>query len=1016
MPTVASLVAEVKIQGADTAKQQLSGVGQAAKETQSGFGGMLQSALGTATGFAIFNAGAKAVSFLRDQITSTVQVAMQHQQVMAQTTQVIKSTGDASGLTAQSIQNLAESLSKTTTSSEDTIQGAENLELTFTGIGKQVFPQVTQTALDMATAMHEDLSSAMMQVAKATNEPAQGLTALTREGVTFSEQQKEMIKQMVAVGNTAGAQKLMLAELQKEFGGSAEAAGKTFGGQLQILNNDLEDVKVKIGSAVVPIIINLVNQIMPAVNSFSDWISKSDILKQASDNLTNTLKTFSDKISDITKYLGKHKDALQDVKIGAIALAGAVAGVLTPGIIAATASFLALDVAALPWIALAGVIGAAVALIAVGFVNLYNNSKPVRDFFAGLGSVFSGLSPIFKGIWKDISEALAPAWKELTQAFSDMMPQLKVVGQILGGVLLVAIGLLIGVVAGLAEGIGLAVAGIVKVFTGLVEMLNGIFQFIGGIFLFLMDLITGHFSDLGNDLKLIGSGIVNIFKGLWDAIAGIFLAAAGLVGGIVAGFFKAVVKFFTDLYEKLVGHSIVPDMINGIINWFSKLPGEVSKWVVDMYNKVVDWFSKLPGKLGEFWNTIKTDLGNAWNWIWTTITNKANDIFNGMMKPFNQARDSIGGVVRSFINNAIGMLNNGITGVESFVNFFGNAIDWVAGKLGAGSPIPHFGLGRIPSYAAGTDSHPGGPAIVGERGRELVMLPRGASVLPNDKTEALLGMLRGRVPGYADGIGQAAADFFNWVAGGAKSLLDNALKVFNVTAPNLPGMSNLGSSLLTKIEDFAMSWINKILPNFSSGPGGTPVNIPGNLQSWIAQAIAATGAPASWAADLGVIAMHESGGNPNATNNWDSNAMAGDPSRGLFQTIGATFRAYALPGHGNILNPVDNAIAAIRYIMSRYGDVFHVPGIVSMAQGGSYVGYANGGTVNQDGTYMVGERGPEAVYLPRGANVISNSQLRSAQAPQPVTIVVNLAGHNVAQALLPDITQAIIYSVGTHGM
>ncbi len=1085
MPTVASLVAEVKIQGADTAKQQLSNVGQAAKETQSGFGGMLQSALATAGGFALFNVGAKAVGFLKDQVVGSLDAAMKHQQVMSQTAQAVKSTGGAAGMTAQAIQGLAESLSKTTTFSEDTVQSGENLLLTFTGIGKDVFPQTTKTMLDMAQAMGMDTKSAAMQLGKALNDPAQGLSALSREGVTFSDKQKEMIKQMVAAGNTAGAQKIMLAELQKEFGGSAEAAGKTFAGALQILKNNLEDVKIKIGTALLPLLGQLTgwvsSNVLPILTKFSDWFSNVGVASiqnfgstlgntftsvghylslfdltpityawkqftNAVQELLNPLRTDSDVMGMLTPHLADMRNLFSQLLVSGIRdiagfitnIANAVKGFAENINIENISSFSdGLKQVEPPlqniWNLLKGELGKELQ-------DLGKDAKQVGDWFmSSVIPAFKQAAPGFENLGNTVLNTVIPAFIKIRGVVVDVLqnafdkfapilekiipPLIKFEGIIANNVsnalkfitpyilqATKAIGdfandlidriapIALNVFNGISDGVKTFSKIWAVIWPGISQILKGVWDEIVGVVKIAWALITGHIK-VGLDLlsgnwKQAWTDFKQMFVDVWDGIKTYFSGVWEIIKGTVKTMVDGIIGFFKYLWDELTGHSIIPDMINDIINWFGKLPGQ----------------------LMNFWNTIKTDVTNAWNWIWTTISNKSSDIFNGIMKPFNQARDSIGGVVKSFINNCISMLNNGITGVESFVNFFGNAIDFVAGKLGAGSPIPHFGLGRIPQYASGTDSHPGGPAIVGERGRELVMLHRGASVLPNDKTEALLGMLRGRIPGYADGIGQAAADFFNWVAGGAKSLLDNALKAFNVKAPNLPGMSNLASAMMTKIEDFALSWINKILPNFSSGPGGTPVNIPGNLQSWIAQAIAATGAPANWAADLGVIAMHESGGNPNAVNNWDSNAQAGDPSRGLFQTIGATFRAYALPGHGNILNPVDNAIAAIRYIMSRYGDVFHVPGIVSMAQGGSYVGYANGGTVNQDGTYMVGERGPEAVYLPRGANVISNSQLRSAQAPQPVTIIVNLAGRNVGEILLPDITQAIRYSVGTHGM
>ncbi|WP_205714725.1 transglycosylase SLT domain-containing protein, partial [Klebsiella pneumoniae] len=98
-----------------------------------------------------------------------------------------------------------------------------------------------------------------------------------------------------------------------------------------------------------------------------------------------------------------------------------------------------------------------------------------------------------------------------------------------------------------------------------------------------------------------------------------------------------------------------------------------------------------------------------------------------------------------------------------------------------------------------------------------------------------------------------------------------------------------------------------------NGKGGSKA-----VNGWVQQAIGLTGVPASWSNALATIAMKESNGNPNAVNNWDINAKRGMASQGLMQTIPATFNAYKMKGHGNILNPVDNIIAAIGYIKARY--------------------------------------------------------------------------------------------------
>src|SRR5256886_3510040 len=261
--------------------------------------------------------------------------------------------------------------------------------------------------------------------------------------------------------------------------------------------------------------------------------------------------------------------------------------------------------------------------------------------------------------------------------------------------------------------------------------------------------------------------------------------------------------------------------------------------------------------------------------------------------------------------------------------------------------------------------------IVGEGGPELLWAPRGTKVAPNSITEALLSMTGGKIPGYAGGIGDLGSQVMVWISGGAKSVLDNLINMFHITAPTILGMPDIGTGIFNKVKDWALSFVDSILPKFDfGGGGGGAVNVPGNVQSWIAQAMALTHAPANWASPLAVIAMHESGGNPAAINLTDSNARAGHPSQGLFQTIPSTFAAHALPGHGNILNPVDNAAAAIGYIVGRYGTVFNVPGIVSMARGGPYVGYARGGLITEPivgmglrtGTsYGFGEAGNEIV-------------------------------------------------------
>ncbi|EOD3710930.1 phage tail tape measure protein, partial [Staphylococcus aureus] len=103
------------------------------------------------------------------------------------------------------------------------------------------------------------------------------------------------------------------------------------------------------------------------------------------------------------------------------------------------------------------------------------------------------------------------------------------------------------------------------------------------------------------------------------------------------------------------------------------------------------------------------------------------------------------------------------------------------------------------------------------------------------------------------------------------------------------------------------------------------------------------------------VAKRESNYQSNAVNNWDINAQRGDPSRGLFQIIGSTFRANAKRGYTNFNNPVHQGISAMQYIVRRYGwDGFK--------RAGDYA-YATGGKVF-DGWYNLGEDGHPEWVIP----------------------------------------------------
>jgi hypothetical protein len=143
---------------------------------------------------------------------------------------------------------------------DEAIQANENLLLTFKNVrnelgkGNKIFKRATKASLDLSKAGFGSLDSAAKMLGKALNDPERGMTALGRAGVTFTKQQKETIKDLIASNRLLDAQKIILAEVESQVGGSAKAYGSTFPGALSKLRNAFENVTGALAEGLAPVI------------------------------------------------------------------------------------------------------------------------------------------------------------------------------------------------------------------------------------------------------------------------------------------------------------------------------------------------------------------------------------------------------------------------------------------------------------------------------------------------------------------------------------------------------------------------------------------------------------------------------------------------------------------------------------------------------------------------------------------------------------------------------------------
>lgn len=174
-----------------------------------------------------------------------VNLAREQAKAEAQLEQALRSTGFAAGFNARELKALASELQGTTNFGDEATIRAEALLLTFTNI-RETLPDATRIVLDMSEALDQGLKESSIQVGKALNEPITGVTALRRVGVQFSDEQERVIKSLAETGRLAEAQQLILAELNKEFGGSAAAAREADGGFVA-LSNSFGDLREQLG-------------------------------------------------------------------------------------------------------------------------------------------------------------------------------------------------------------------------------------------------------------------------------------------------------------------------------------------------------------------------------------------------------------------------------------------------------------------------------------------------------------------------------------------------------------------------------------------------------------------------------------------------------------------------------------------------------------------------------------------------------------------------------------------------
>lgn len=318
---------------------------------------------------------------------------------IAQVEAGLKSTGDQVGYTSKQLQDMASEMQKTTLFGDEAIlKDATAQLLTFTNISGNEFKRTQKAALDLATRLDGDLKSASIQLGKALNDPVKNLSALSRSGIQFSDEQKTLINSLVETGNQAEAQRVILAELEKQYGGSAEAAAAAGLGPMQQLANSFGDLQEQFGEI-------LLEFAVPLVSFFKNVVSAMQ------------------EMSPMTKKI--------------ITVLGLVAAAAGPLLVILPQIASALPLVGAAFAALTGPVGLVVLAIAAAATAIVANWEEVSAYFtSGKGSQFlTSLQESFASTWESIQviwnagvDLIAMAWAKFgDNILNDIMIPLEFV-------------------------------------------------------------------------------------------------------------------------------------------------------------------------------------------------------------------------------------------------------------------------------------------------------------------------------------------------------------------------------------------------------------------------------------------------------------------------------------------------------------------------------------------------------------------------------------------------------------
>jgi phage-related protein/phosphoribosylformylglycinamidine (FGAM) synthase PurS component len=541
-----------------------------------------------------------------------------------------------------------------------------------------------------------------------------------------------------------------------------------------------------------------------------------------------------------------------------------------------------------------------------------------------------------------IMDALLPVVEDLGDIIVNLveavMPLLKPIGDLLGTVV-AALAPVLPVIGDIVTMLVRSlVTGLKPVIAALIPAVRTFGQFIGQLAPMLTPLYQA-FVPLVPVLGQMSAALIRLAMQVIEPLLPLIVRLAGLMSGLLAGAINTIVPVITTvvkwlttfankaaevvkwvvdqfkmLYDKLVGHSIIPDLVRDIVRWFTSLWTNTKR----IFNVLKDWLVKtwrdlwsgIRDRWNNFWSGLRTSMSNAWQSVRNSVTNLRTTVSNAWNGLWNGARDKITSIfstirdrISSFksamrdaftsLRDSLGRIWDGVKGkiaspvryVISQVYNGGIRRMWnaIAGKINSSITLPTIKLGfNKGGVVPGHGNSDTVPAML-TPGERILSTQQVAQLGGHRGIDAMLGQDRptqtggnpsrqqerrrqqGPVQHFDEGgivgnitsglgkLGDAASWAKDLVVGGLKEAAQKALRsLVRPLIARIPntGIGNLLRGLSNKAVDGMMGWFTKEDKKAVGGPG---------VQKALAWAKTQHGKPYQW------------GGNGNPS--WDCSGL-----------------------------------------------------------------------------------------------------------------------------------------------